>query len=322
MSSRLLPPHLIPASLWDSTKKTLFLPEALAKVYVEKLSEYNLLDLAQTRNRAESPVGGLTQEETDEHFAQAFDGSAARAQLAVLDPRDELPEVSDTFVSALAGNDLCMIDVPCGSGASMYSFLLVIAQLRAAGVLPRSPLNVTLIASDASAPARANASDIFQALRGKLESEAIFATPFFPDWDATDKMSTTVLIQEILGRSVYTAKRLLIVSNFSAFLSQKGKLKQAEPQLGELFRFSSGPGCKSVWIEPNTNNATHQGGILLWVAKQIASVWKKFTLRIGSRQGSVSTHYVSKAKFAEPLSPNPIHSVQIAVIPIPLERQP
>jgi hypothetical protein len=84
---RLIPSNLIPISLWDDKNNLLKLPPDIVEIYQNLISRYGLSQLANSRDPKNPPTGGLTQEKTDEHFAQAFDGSSARAQLALLYPR-------------------------------------------------------------------------------------------------------------------------------------------------------------------------------------------------------------------------------------------
>ena len=76
----LLDPRLLLESIWGKESKTLHLPPALFEVYQALINGHGLRKLAEARDPKNSPIGGLDQLKTDTHFAQAFDGSAARAQ--------------------------------------------------------------------------------------------------------------------------------------------------------------------------------------------------------------------------------------------------
>lgn len=154
---RLLEPAWLPTSLWSVADKTLRLPKEIVRIYRETLNNAGLMKLAGQRDNNNPPAGGLTQEQTDLHFSQQFDGSMARAQLVLLDPHSELGSSSDMLIKCLSGGKLVLVDVPCGAGAISCSFLSNIAQLRAEGVLPRIPLQVTIVGGEISDPARAYA---------------------------------------------------------------------------------------------------------------------------------------------------------------------
>jgi hypothetical protein len=255
---------------------------------------------------------------SDAHFAQSFDGSAARALLALLDPHDQLSEVSNAFILALAGNSICVIDAPCGAGATSYAFLATIAQLRAEGILPRLPLDVALLGADLSDPARAYASELFPLLIHRLEEQAIFVSAEFRSWDATNKLSTTSLVRRSIELSANGVKRLVLVASFSGFLERERRRTAIEPQLEELFRYASGPGCSALWIEPCMNAVTRNGGLFNWLETKARSTWSRFMSLVGVKDGTGS-HFTSSARFSEPLDPAVTPRVRIAVIPITLE---
>ncbi len=321
-NARLLRPDQIPAFLWDAEHGVIILPKVLASAYARIIAQKKLRELAMSRDRDNPPVGGLKAELADRHFAQAFDGSAARAQLAFLDPHDDLPHVSDTFVSALAGDRVCLIDVPCGAGATAYAFLTAVADLRLAGVLPRVPLDVEFVAADLSEPARQYAIDVHHHIAPHLEQQAIFLKPEFSSWDVTDSLSTTSLIQRFLAKSPIGGKRLLIVANFNAVLEKEKKRKAAEPQLRDLFRFCSGPNCRALWIEPTMSVAVNSSGLFAYLISRIRKAWRGFMRLLSVTNGERATHFTSSARFREPLAPEVTWSVRVAVLPISLERRP
>lgn len=318
--ARLLKPSDVPTSLWDALQGVLHLPQSLVDAYVLIVNRRNLRALTESRDRDNPPVGGLTQELADLHFAQAFDGSAARALLALLDPHDHLSNVSDTFITALAGNCVCVVDAPCGAGATSFAFLTAVADLRAAGILPRLPLDVTLIGADLSEPARRYAEELLPQVTGYLSEQGIFLSGEFHSWDATDKMSTTSLIRRSIEASVNGVKRLVLVANFSGFLERESKRSAAEPQLEELFRYTSGPQCAALWIEPNMTRVTNSSGTFAWLLAKAKSTWRHFMSLVGLSDDTPS-HFISSARFREPLDPALTPNVRIAVMPIVLEHR-
>lgn len=122
-TNRLLDPERLPQALWDSDNKILRLPNALARAYEMLIDRHGLRELAQSRTVKDSPVGGLGKPETDKHFAQQFDNSAARVQLALTNATMDVARVSNALVQALSGNMVCITDAPCGAGAAAFSLL-------------------------------------------------------------------------------------------------------------------------------------------------------------------------------------------------------
>lgn len=315
---RLIPPRLLPKTLWNASKSTIRLPPALAEQYVELLSKLDLLEVASKRDSRNAPVGGLSQEDTDMHLAQAFDGSVARAQLAILDPCGDLPEISDMLIKCLAGNDICIVDSPSGAGAASLAFLCTIAELRASAVLPRQPLTVLLLAGELSEPARRYCCELVTRLRPSLAEQGIFVTPEYQDWDVTDDVSNTRLIQRMNEHS-RTRKTLVVVANFNGFLERDKKRKLAEPKLAELFRHSAvgamGNGNAAIWIEPGQKKVTAPGGTFSWLSDLCERSWRAFArvIPIGGR-----THFASSARFQHPLVAELTPRVNLTIMPLNL----
>ncbi|MGR9013754.1 MAG: hypothetical protein ACU83U_08930, partial [Gammaproteobacteria bacterium] len=286
---RLLDPKLIPNSLWDAENSVLLLPPALVNAYVTLINRHDLQDLANLRDSKNPPTGGLTQEKTDEHFAQAFDGSVARAQLALLDPKCDAVLSSNAYIQSLAGNKLSLTDAPCGAGAAAFSFLANIAELRARGVLPRQPLDVYLIGAELSDPARAYAQLLLAELCVELEKQAIFVEAEFISWDVTNSLNNTDLIKKMTLVSKDHPRRLLVVANFNGLLEKDQKWKKAEPQFNELFRHASGKNSVALWIEPDMNRSTNNGGLFHKLREKFANAWSKFIQECSDRNKPVLT---------------------------------
>jgi hypothetical protein len=313
-------PLQLPSSLWEAKKKILLLPPALAEAYrtVVEGSEI-LLKYAAARDPNNPPVGGISQEQSDKHFAQAFDGSATRVQLAVLDPEGRVPKASRAFYQMLSGNSVTITDAPCGSGAASLAFLAIIAELRAESILPRLPLDVALIGAELSAPARRYAKQMLSALVPSLEQQSIFVQAEFTEWDVTNSVSSARLISRIISLRSTHPKLLLVVANFNAFLERPGNRKKAEPQLEELFRHSSTKRSVAVWIEPQTNKAIARGGLMSWVIEKAKGLWKKWTTVSADSGGDGFGK--AQARFRSPLEASQTHAVRLAVIRLNLDSE-
>jgi len=315
----LLDSKLLPSSLWDSETRIIHLPPILADAYQLLIDRYGLRLLAESRDSKNPPRGGLTKEKTDEHFAQAFDGSVARAQLAVIDPKEELSRASNAFIQALSGNDVCITDAPCGAGAAVFAFLTTVAELRTQNVLPRHPLNVQLIGAEISDHARTYATEILKEIRPALEQQAIYVEEEFLSWNVTDQMSNTDLIRKLTITTADIPKHLLIVANFNGFLEKEGKRKEAEPQLAELFRHASGKNSVAIWIEPQMNTAIADGGLFARIVKMASGIWQRFA-SVNTGGKSEDPILTSECKFQSPINTAKIHSVRLAVMRLDLDR--
>lgn len=317
MEDRHLKPTNIPSTLWDSAKEVLILPCLLATAYEEVVRRHGLYELALTRDNDDPPVGGLDQERTNKHFAQAFDGSCARAQLAVLDPKNEVPHASNAFILRLAGNATSITDAPCGAGAAAFSFLATIAELRAQGILPRQPLQVHLIGAELSKPARFYAKEILAELQPQLERQAIYVDAVWLEWDVTIERSNASLIREMTLAGEDKAARLVVVANFNGFLEKDRKRKEAEPQLRSLFIHASLKESLGIWIEPAMNRATE--GLFPWVRDLLRGAWRLFARESGAK-GVDEPVAVSRTRYQLPLAPDKTARVGLAVMAFELRR--
>lgn len=319
---RLLDPALIPSSLWDQSTEVLEIPSALADTYVRLVEEKGLRELGTKREQNSGPVGGISKASTDLHFAQAFDGSVARALLALLDPKHQAGSTSNTFIRCTAGNKISLTDAPCGAGAATFSFLCALAELREKGVLPREHLEVCLIGAELSDHARVLAAEILEQINPVLKAQAIFVESKFVHWNVTDPLSTTDLVKVCNIASINSSHQLLVIANFNGYLQKESKRKEADLQLNELFRFASGENSFALWIEPDMNAATANGGLFSWLRQKFnISNWKKFGIA-DVDSGESKPSYVLNSRFRLPLNPSETARVGLSVVPILLKRTP
>ncbi len=320
-TNRLLDPERLPQALWDSGNKILRLPNALARAYEILIDRHGLRELAQSRTVRDSPVGGLGKPETDKHFAQQFDNSAARVQLAITNATMDVARVSNALVQALSGNMVCITDAPCGAGAAAFSLLGTIAELRAHDVLPRLPLHIRFIGAEISEFARQYAKEMLAELTPFLESQAIFVQAEMFPWNVMDSLSNTDLIQNMLRAKSSVGKNLLVVANFSGFLTTSGKQKDAQPQLAELFRHASGDESVAIWIEPQMNSAVSDGGLFSIVGRWVKDKWHRF-VRVNTDGAVDDSFLTSEVQFQSILTPGRLRPVRLAVMRLDLVRTP
>lgn len=273
--SRLIPQDLIPKSLWDNESSILHLPPQLVSGWKFLLEKYGLLDKANTR-APEGFEGGRNKEDTDNHFAWRFTGSSARVMLSMLDPKQSLYQISDVFTQLFSGNKVFLADLPCGSGAASISILSVYCELRKQGLVPREPLDVTIIGGEISEFAQTYANEGLAYLIKDLEEQAINIQFEITDWDVCDPFSNAQLINRLTLGSQDCAAKVLVLANFSGFLQRNNKWDTAKRQIDELFRFNLGDSSIALWIEPNKNDVTNSGGFIFrlieWFKDKFASI--------------------------------------------------
>lgn len=308
----------IPRSLWKKEKSVLHLPPKLISTWENLLEKYNLKDCAMSPT-PEGVIGGIGLKETNDFFAWRFPRSAAAVMMTMLDPQEELPDISNVFVEFFSGNKVFLADLPCGSGAASLSILSTIYELRKQKKIPRMPLHVTLLGGEISEYAQKYAKESLEAIKKELESQAITLEFKIKSWDACDKFSTTRLIKDLTIYSSDCSSRLLFLVNFSGFLERDKKWNEANPQFDELFRYSeSDNGIKSsaIWIEPQNNNVMNKGGffhrLIQWVIKN---------LRDNFYEASLDDDFPrSNAKVKHPLKEHSF-KVNLAVIKFNLNSQ-
>jgi hypothetical protein len=282
-NQRIIPVGDLPSTIWDAD--TLHLAPLLSTAYVDHLRHLGLIELARSRQPDESPVGGLTQAASHDHFAKAFDGSALRAQLALTDPRMHLGEIPDCLALSCAGGTLTLLDLPSGAGAFSLALLCTIAELREKRALPRQPLEVVVVGGELSQHATDLATALYLAIAPKLEEQAIFAQFKALSWDACDDLSTTRLMQRFVADADKSERKLVALSNFNGFLVREKKQTEAQPQIEQIFRYSSGDGwCTGIWVEPQMNAA--KKNLWPWVGKMLGRVqaWLSFGESIEPRR--------------------------------------
>lgn len=253
---RLIQPADLPPELWSPTLTggRLSPPKALSKAYRAVLTRLGLSDRA-VEEHAVGAIGGESEEATDKHFAERFSGSCGRTQLAVLDPKEELGATSDTLVKAAAGGQLAVLDVPSGCGAGAATLLAAVAELRRAGVVPRHPLEVTIVGGDVSQRAGLIAGELLTHLHPALRRQGVFVRLVPVVGDLLDAKSTTALVERWAdeARRLGCTRRLVLIANCSGFMANK--VNEAKERLGEVFRRAELEDAALIWVEPQTKKA-------------------------------------------------------------------
>lgn len=319
---RLIPSTELPDSLWRRDTKCVHLPRNLVSAWKQLLEAEGLLEKAMQPSQ-KSSIGGGSKAETDEHLTWRFTGSAARVQLALLDPLDELDLVADAFAKTFSGGKVFLADLPCGSGAAVLTILCTIAELRRTKRVPRNPLHLTVLGGEYSEFARAYADKAIYHLIQSLEIEGIFVNAEILPWDACDKYSNADLIRQLTLRSEGCAARMLVLANFSGFLQNSGQWKSAQPQFDALFLHSRDKNSSAIWIEPLTNAVTNPKGgffdtVLTWFKKQFG-VLKQTMVFDGDAQQPI--YGVSDANVQHPLRADYVFKAQLAVVRFDLPNE-
>ena len=245
----------LPDSLWCQKKEVIKLPSLLIQRWKSLLQDNDLLELA-NKTAEKGFIGGLSKEDTDKHLAWRYNGSCGRVMLSLIDPKNELREISDTYAEIFAGQRVFLADLPSGSGAAVVSILTTLSELRKHKVLPRLPLYISIVAGEISPSARGYLNQQLEELRIPLQEQAIFIDFKILNWDVTNAFSNADLIKELTLSSQDCDARLLVLSNFSGFLESSGNWTKAQKQFSDIFIHSRDKLSAAIWIEPQTNKVT------------------------------------------------------------------
>lgn len=291
--NRLLLPVDIPKSLWDD-HNVLRLPVSLTKSYISLLVQSGLLGEAFCESKG-GMGGGESPEETIEHFTHRFDGSCARVELAVLDPKEDLGHVSNFFIGSFSGGRVRLLDIPCGCGAASAALLTTVAELRRQNVIPSMPLEISLTGGDISDKALGFAKSLFDDLVTPLKDQSIFLKSRFSKWNLVDAADTTSLLNDWLSLDTDCQRSFLLIANFTKFLGNEQNLENSEQQWGEIFRWAEVNQANIVWVEPIPSEKNTER-FRNWFAERLASL----TGRLGLPTGP-NAELTSKSRYVQPL---------------------
>lgn len=299
LPERLLDISRIPLTIWNDTDGIVTHPPQVKQSYREVLGNAGLLDLAmQDESEAESrdgPTGGITQEDTNKHFARRFSTSSARVQLALMDPKCELGDASDLIIKAFSGGSVALLDVPSGSGPGSIGILSTIAFLRECGVMPRDQLHVHVLGGDISSYAHVYAISMHNSISNYLATQAITVENHVAQWDALSDQSTTALLYNWVTNTPDYDEHIVLLANFSDFLSRGDKFNKAKQPFGELIRWAEQCNASILWVEPETSKSR-----TLWssVLSHFGNIMPR---RYRPAWSIITGAFISRAKFQHPL---------------------
>lgn len=289
MKNRFIKTEALPDSLWCHKSENILLPNQLVDLWKGLLIENSLLDLAKEK-APEGFEGGISKEDTDKHLAWRYNGSCARVILSLLDPKAKLSEVSDAYASIFAGNKVFVADLPSGSGAAIVSILCTLYELRKNNILPRHPLEVTILAGEISETARGYLLKQLEKLKGVIENQAIWIKFEIQEWNTLSKVSTVDLIRRMTLLSQDCHARMLLLTNFTGFLESSGNWKKAQPQFDDIFLHSRDSLSTAIWIEPQRKN------VATFFAKAIKWLKGSFKHLIGAQAELEDTSWYSQTE--------------------------
>lgn len=226
--------------------------ENLVADYVQELRAISRYEDACKKETCSS-TGGADEERTHNAFVDRFCSSVCRSGYLVLDNQKRLKPVSDELLARLGDGRLAILDVPCGSGAGILGLLSLIASLRVHGALPRLPLTIDITAGDFSETARNLYDNMLPRAVPWLEEQGIRISWTTHAWDASDRFSTSLIVDQWLNNSPLCEDFVVLVAAFSdAAANNFKKFERSFQHITERLHNRSG---SFVWIEPNWNKS-------------------------------------------------------------------
>lgn len=231
------------------------MPPELSHSLREELTHRGLFDEACGPNPTEQElIGGAGIEDATRHFTHRFKTSAARVQYVLLTPCGTFDSVSSDLLSFAFDGKVSILDVPCGSGGGLLAFLCTVAELRRQGVLPTTPVEISILAGDISPDARQIHEAMLTRLRPGLADVGIRVLWQHADWNVSDVFSTSRLVDQWFNICPNEEEYMVFVSAFSGFADKN--LEVVLTTFHNIMgRFHSKP-CLLFWVEPGMNLST------------------------------------------------------------------
>lgn len=240
----------IPKELYDSWQ--IRIPTILANVYIGKLELLGKLEESKLNKKE---IGGIDAEETIEHFVYRFPNGAARAEYAVINPDKNISDISSHISTIFSDKELCILYLPCGSGAGLLGLLSTLVVLRKNKCHPTLPLNIKVIGADFSDTALEIFLELIDELAVEYIKQGIKVTSSVEKWDATNTTSTTALMHKFFDNSA--DEYFVFFSNFSGAAGNSNDFDASFQVVMDFVSTRYASNTSILWIEPgNYSKAT------------------------------------------------------------------
>ena len=252
---RVLPIKEIPKELWFSDK--LSIPEKLKTAYVGQLDDLEVLDKAIDGKPENTSIhGGITNEESINHFVYRFPASSGRIEFVTISPNTKLVKVSDAILSSFSSGEISVLDIPGGTGAAMCSLLTTIAVLRNNNILPILPMTVRVLCGDFSPKAIEIYEEMLLRIKPFLNENGIALKYESMIWDATKNNQTAKLVDKWFMASKSHGEYIVCISNFTGALKDANIFDKFTPCLSQILARLDDKKSTVLWIEPSSKSTS------------------------------------------------------------------
>ena len=291
---RVLPASDIPEEIW--TNNTLSITNELTAAYRDELQNHGVLNEAISGTTKKDIYGGITDQETIEHFTYRFATSGGRVEFVSLAPDEIMSEISDAILSTFSQGEVAVLDIPCGTGSAMCSLLTTIAFLRSKSVLPTLPLTVRIMGGDLAPKALEVYASMLNRIRPYLSENSISISYESMIWDATRGDHTAALIDAWFELANERAEYVVSVTNFTGALIGAGIFDDFSPCLNQILSRLHNKKSTLLWVEPNSN-ATEK------LTKKLMNLIKN-TINWFTKTGEEEKFFRSNYEMINPLNSN------------------
>lgn len=301
---RILPVKYIPNDLWNDEK--LSIPNELKESYRSQLEKLDVLQKAIKGEPGKKSIhGGISDEETVEHFVYRFPASSGRIEFAFLSPCEELEEVSNALMSTFSSGDVSVLDIPGGTGAAMCSLLTTLSTLRFRGVIPVLPLTVRIMVGDFSTMALEIYREMIDKLSDQLAKNGISVELESMIWDATRNDHTAKIVDRWFDMSSSSGEFVVCVSNFTGALIDAKLFDTFSPCLSQILARLDNKKSTFLWIEPESNSTKT-------LVKKLSSYISKFVKWLKNSDGEGDSLQVNYS-MVNPLN-NSVHYSSVHIL--------
>jgi hypothetical protein len=241
--------HNLPNTIWSEA--TLYLPDSLALSYRTLLEQRELYDSALGGDgTGGGPIGGESADATYDHFTQRFAVSATRLEYIACDPKETFHTAAQDFHISFGTGSVAVLDVPCGAGASIFGFLCTLAELRNHGILPRLPLNVSIVAGDCSSVALELYKDLVELIKPELSRQGILVNYQTHEWRAEEPTTSAVIVDQWFAMSPAAREYYVFICNFS--VEAERHFRDFERSFEHIAERLHSKKSTILWVEPGS----------------------------------------------------------------------
>ncbi|MFZ7120986.1 MAG: hypothetical protein ACOWWH_08570 [Eubacteriaceae bacterium] len=241
----------LPDQLW--LNGNIHMPICLINSYELLLKRYDVMEKALDQNNTGNIIGGITFEDTIEHFARRYGVSSCRIEGLLIDPDNGFLSLSEDLIKILSEGKIFLLDIACGTGSVGASLLSTLYILRKERIMPCLPLSIQIVGGDCSQPALKIYEQMMEELVNILKETGIETSLKTVEWHAEDSYKTSELFDFIFDKYKDLDEYIIFVANFSG--SMDNHFDEYKDSFQHLFDRLHNKSCTILWVEPGDSSS-------------------------------------------------------------------